>query len=151
MTIEEYLKQHERIVHHYLNNIAVSKNDYDDYVQIGLMGLCRAYDTYNEEHNCKPSTWAYNNVRWAILRHIDRHSNEDILCDPHEFDVMSNESSDSLQDYISSNFSDTEVDIINMRMMGYTYEQIGKKHHMNRQAVSKMYKDTILKIQEANA
>lgn len=42
---------------------------FDDMLQVGMVGLMRAYDTKDERSS--GSTWAYANIKYAVLHYLD--------------------------------------------------------------------------------
>ena len=42
---------------------------YDEYVQVGMIGIMKGYRTYKKER-AKLSTWLWKNIYWEILRYL---------------------------------------------------------------------------------
>lgn len=64
---EERIIANKNLVYHLLKNYSIRPDDYDDIVQIGMIGLMKAVDTFDESRNFKFTTYAgrviHNEIR----------------------------------------------------------------------------------------
>ncbi|OJF94709.1 hypothetical protein AX762_07355 [Alkalibacterium sp. 20] len=70
---------HQSIVYGVLKKCGISYNhpDYDDYVQVGLMKLVGAYESFPEDLRCEEylyqfTGYAFQKIRWAIIDEMRR-------------------------------------------------------------------------------
>ncbi len=72
MTDKEYLQYSPmliKIANRFKNN--PYGIDIEDIMQIGSLGMIRAFDTYQEDKEIKFSTYVYNCISWSIRREFD--------------------------------------------------------------------------------
>ena len=63
------------IIHYVLKNtLFYNRENYEDYYQIGIIGLLNAVKNYNEDKNVKFSTYAYTCIKNEILKSILKES-----------------------------------------------------------------------------
>lgn len=91
ITFEECCKKYERIIKKIVNKQCKGiKNIYsidkDDIKQIALIGFLQAYKEYNTSYNTKFSCYAYDMVRWHILKTL--RTKRDIISFPQSFGVV---------------------------------------------------------------
>jgi len=70
---DPFIKKYQGIVLNIVAKYSTSKNDFEDLVQAGLMGLMKAKKTFNKDKknfrkekstkSCAMSSWVYNCVR----------------------------------------------------------------------------------------
>lgn len=95
MTDKEYLQYKPmliKIANKFKNN--PYGIDIEDIMQIGSLGMIRAFETYQEDKEIKFSTYAYNCISWSIKREFHNlkriHSQYDITSLDHEIDEDTN-------------------------------------------------------------
>ncbi|MDA0376243.1 MAG: sigma-70 family RNA polymerase sigma factor [bacterium] len=57
---------------HYINKKTGSRFTEDEAVEIGYLGIAKAFDSFDPDREVLFSTHAYNHIRWAILNEIKR-------------------------------------------------------------------------------
>ncbi len=95
MTDKEYLQYKPmliKIANKFKNN--PYGIDIEDIMQIGSLGMIRAFETYQEDKEIKFSTYVYNCISWSIKREFHNlkriHSQYDITSLDHEIDEDTN-------------------------------------------------------------
>ena len=71
MTDKEYLQYKPmliKIANKFKNN--PYGIDIEDIMQIGSLGMIRAFETYQEDKEIKFSTYAYNCISWSIKKRV---------------------------------------------------------------------------------
>lgn len=63
---EEKILANKNLVHHVLKKYSIRTDDYDDVAQIGMIGLIKAVDTFDESRNFKFATYACRVIRNEI-------------------------------------------------------------------------------------
>lgn len=71
--IENIITDNLNLVHHVINKYyKCNKNDYDDYYQVGVIGLINASKNYNPSLDASFSTYAYACIKNEILKYIKK-------------------------------------------------------------------------------
>lgn len=107
-------------------------NNYEDYFQIGVIGLINASKQYNEKLRITFSTYAYICIKNEILKYMKKNQNTDISLEETIYDeitiedtiqdksinilesIIINESVIDLNNILKENLSDFEYSIIKM-------------------------------------
>lgn len=120
---------------------------FDDCVQVGCIGLLRAIRTFKAELGNKFSTYAVPCIRHEIIKELRKHKLDLAL----SVDVdMPPQKLDQLWENISVNLDDNELQILELRAAGYTFQEIGKKlGYSDTWANNKMH-EVIERLQELN-
>lgn len=126
-----------------------SKQELEEYVQAGRIGLLEAIRSYDDS-KAALSTWAYQHVKWEIMRYIDKNKgNLDSRLSDIKIPIVAPEKSD-FSEYLPDYLSSEEVEIIMLRRAGYTLKQIGEMLSLNTYAIGKTIKSAVEKIRIAN-
>ena len=72
--MSEKVLQNQGLVHHILNNMSISPNDYEDLFQVGTIGLIKATYTYDEEKNIQFSTYAGRCITNEIVMYFRKNN-----------------------------------------------------------------------------
>ena len=91
MTFEECYKKHKKIIHKVvskqLRGISnIYSMDKEDLMQIALLGFMKAYEEYDSKFNSKFNSYAYDVMRWTILKTL--RTKRDIISFPQSFNVV---------------------------------------------------------------
>ena len=123
-----------------------NQDDFNDYVQLGLLGLLKAIRKHNVNKG-QLSTLAWKYIRWEIMKYVHK---------PHQItNYRGKESSytnqEDFQDYMPATLNKVEEKIIKMRTKGYTFKEIGDAlGGYTKGWANKLYKVAINKIRDAN-
>jgi RNA polymerase sigma factor (sigma-70 family) len=113
------------------------RQDYDDMVQEGYLGVCRAYDTFDGSKGAAFSSYAYmwinHFIRQYALKSWNNKNNTASMDAISQYEVKQ---SDNFIDRISiekqiSKLSQEVQAIISMRNEGYTFKEIAEELNMD--------------------
>lgn len=109
--IEKKVLENERLIHYFLQRKAINPSHYDDWFQIGRIGLIKAAMTFDETKDIKFSTYAGRCINNEINMHFRKIKNDMknvSLNEPINDDDSENAltMSDVVCDYATSNFAD---------------------------------------------
>jgi len=123
---------------------------YDEYLQIGTIGLWEAIKHFKPERNRKLSTYAWRCIVRHLVHHIEkenkyyhRHSE---LSEVNESYVNLNELIESLPEYLSED----EQLVLRDRLSNMSLKQIAEKNNIKRSRVIRTLNSAIKKIRVAN-
>lgn len=126
-----------------------NKAELDEFMQLGRIGLWKAIKKHDPS-KAKLSTLIWHCVRWEILRHLDKEKNRkgflpinDAICGGpvNEYDFW---------EIIPDTLDDKEAKVVQLRLEGHTFMDIGKELGYSRGWANNIFKTAINKIQEAN-
>ena len=122
-----------------------SPDELEEYIQLGRIGLWKATQKYKPEL-AKFSTLAWQYIRWEILRHIsDRNNRPYVSID--DCDFVAKQADGSLEEYIPTNVSSVEREVLKLRCEGrHSFSDIGKQLGYSRAWASHTYKVALGKI-----
>lgn len=91
ITFEECYKKHKKVIHKVvskqLKGISnIYSMDKEDLTQIALIGFLEAYKNYDSKFNSKFNSYAYDIMRWTILKTL--RTKRDIISFPQSFNVV---------------------------------------------------------------
>lgn len=149
MTKQQLITENMKLVYHVLNEYFPRHINDEDVVQAGMLGLCKAADTW-KEGKTKFSTYACKCIRNTIYKEFtyrNRHKNQ--LSLEYEYDSQYDDEVITLADMIageedcdfdySEDFYKTlsphQIEIIEMRKNGVSISEIGRHFGVNRQAI----------------
>ena len=121
------------------------KQDLDDYIQIGLIGLLKAIRNYNPEKS-KFSTFATVCIRNEILKFIKKQNRQN-----RRLNLREKKSQEVLLwEYQPDNLTKDEIDILDMKLKNHTYKEISEIMCCNKNEIKQKIKKILKKIREAN-
>ena len=164
-----------RLVAHIVKKFENTKEDKDDLLSIGSMGLIKAIDTYNFNNNAKLSTYASRCIENEILMHLrqiknqkqttclyakigeDKEGNEihlsDVIEDPSITISIKLENEETIREIKESlkQLSDREYTIIKYRYgldntLPMTQRELAKYLNISRSYVSRIEKRALTKL-----
>lgn len=164
-----------RLVAHIVKKFENTKEDKDDLLSIGSMGLIKAIDTYNFDNNAKLSTYASRCIENEILMHLrqiknqkqttclyakigeDKEGNEihlsDVIEDPSTPISIRLENEETIREIKESlkQLSDREYTIIKYRYgldntLPMTQRELAKYLNISRSYVSRIEKRALTKL-----
>jgi len=169
--VEKYVLDNQKLVHYLIKKLDVAPSDYDDIVQIGMMGLTKAAQTFNRSKNIKFSTYASRCINNEILMYYrkenkragDRSLDEPINPDSDGEEISLGSTIASPGSLFVEEIENREIFLLTMniilnllnsrqrliilyRMSGDKQETIAKKLDLSRSYVSRVESQTKEKI-----
>ncbi len=134
-----------------------NQQDKEAYIQAGRIGLWKALTKFSENGGSKFSPYAWNPIRWEIIKEIrstlGKHKHTDI----NEYDrdaetIYSQNKAPVLvfDDLLPDNLTDLELKIIMLRREGYNFKEISNTLNRHRSNIKKLYDSATYKIRESN-
>lgn len=121
--------------------------EYEEFMHIGCIGLWKAAKRFDPKR-AKFSTMAWHYIRYEILRHIQAIKAQSMQTIDNS--VQSHTNKYPIWEILPDSLSDKEKDVINMRLAGYTFVDIGNEMGFSRGWANNTYKTAIRKIKSAN-
>jgi DNA-directed RNA polymerase sigma subunit (sigma70/sigma32) len=148
MDENEVVKSHLGLVYNIAKSFhPVNQTELDEYIQEGNIALLKALRKYDVTRG-KISTFAWQYIHKAIKRYIQKRKQIKEVQIP--FVLPPCESSIELWEILPSNLSERELQIIQMRWQGYTFENIGKKFGLTKSWACQEFNKIIDRIKIAN-
>lgn len=126
-----------------------NSNELDEFVQLGRIGLWKAIQKHDPKKS-RLSTTIWHYIRWEILRYIDKEKKNKGFLEIDESIYEDSKSIGSVSDFFPDNLNKKEVDVIRLRLEGYTFLDIGKKLGYSRGWANNTFKSAVKKINDAN-
>ena len=123
----------------------------DDYIQAGRIGLWKALKKYNPDKGSVRSTYAWNPIRWEIIKEIKsvkkgKGTSLNIVSSPWY------KPKDELWEVLPTTIlSDEEIDFLQLRKMGYKLAEMADISGRTNSYVKRIFYKAIRKIRENNA
>lgn len=125
-----------------------TKEELDDLVQIGTMGLLKAIRKHDPAKG-KLTTIAWGYIRWEIMRYLNNQqlafTSQDTIVE-----AQAHLDCEHLWEYLPDTLSKLERQTVMLKIQGHNFEDIGKKLGYTRGWTNKVYKSALRKIQHAN-
>jgi len=124
----------------------------DDFIQAGRIGLWKAIDKFCENRGTKFSPYAWNPIRWEIMKEIRSSMKHKHLPLDFENDDIAGSylEVESLWELVPPNLTDEEVEVIKLRLEGNNFKEISMKLDCSRTLVKKFFDNAIKKIRDNN-
>ena len=126
-----------------------SSEERDSFIQAGRIGLWKALEKYDPTKGAALSTFAWNPIRWEIIKEIKTVSKN--KC--YSISGMSNVSYENKNDFSElypTNLTEEEAFIIDLRRCGYKLREICDIIGRGRSYIKKTVYRAISKIRDAN-
>ena len=123
----------------------------DDYIQAGRIGLWKALKKYNPDKGTVLSTYAWNPIRWEIIKEIKsvkkgKGTSLNIVSPPWY------KPKDELWEVLPTTIlSDEEIGFLQLRKMGYKLAEMADISGRTNSYVKRIFYKAIRKIRENNA
>lgn len=126
----------------------------EEYIQLGRIGFLKAFRKYDPDRGAL-STMAWHYIRWEIIQHLNKQRKHKVKKDIEEPSDTTDEKitsmdCENLWEFLPSNLNDKEKNIVELKLQGHTYKEIGQKLNYTQHWISKLYKSAIKKIKYAN-
>tara|TARA_R110002020_G_scaffold215614_7_gene422865 strand:- start:3460 stop:3918 length:459 start_codon:yes stop_codon:yes gene_type:complete len=124
----------------------------DDFIQAGRIGLWKALEKFCESRGTKFSPYAWNPIRWEIMKEIrsamkHKHVPLNPDNDDHIGDYVSKE---SFWELIPATLTSEEREVIDLRLEGYNFKEISSELDRSRALVKKIFNSAVKKIRDNN-
>lgn len=124
-----------------------NRTEYEEYVQVGRIGLMKAIRKH-EPSKGKLTTIAWNHIKWEIMRYIKK--NYGLGEQLPDGLVQYNSPIDSIAHLLPDGLSETDIQILNLKLEGRKLTEITKIMGIERYHLIKQYKIILDKIRTAN-
>ena len=123
----------------------------DDYIQAGRIGLWKALKKYNPDKGTVLSTYAWNPIRWEIIKEIKsvkkgKGTSLNIVSPP-----WYNPKDEVWEVLPTTILSDEEIGFLQLRKMGYKLAEMADISGRTNSYVKRIFYKAIRKIRENNA
>jgi len=122
------------------------KDSYEEYYSIGLVGLLMAIRTLDHTKG-QLSTLVWSIVYRSILNYVKKEKKHPHLSISN---IPCYVYGDNILEYLPDSLTNIEKSIINLRLQGFTLNEIDRKYNKNTGWASNRYYDILKKIKEAN-
>jgi len=147
--MDELIEQNMGLVASIVNQFGPRNHtERQDLMDAGRIGLWKALQKYNKKHGHLLSTYAWQPIRWSIIREIKNHRKSVSLND-----VLPplTKHSESIWEYYTSDMTDEERRLIELRCQGYKFREICEIVNETPSAVKNKFYKLIARLREANA
>lgn len=155
---EQLIDQNMGLIVHIVKSMRPpNATEYEEYIQLGKIGLWKAYREHDANLS-KLSTRAWSYIRWEIIRYINKSNkykcllrNPDAIyrCELVARERMSSNISE-LEELLPNTLSRPERIAVNMRNQGYTFQEIGTELGYTKMWANKLFKSALQKIKDVN-
>ena len=124
----------------------------DDFIQAGRIGLWKAIDKFCENRGTKFSPYAWNPIRWEIMKEIRssmKHKHFPLNLDDDEI-MGTYGAEESFWELIPSSITAEEREVIKLRLEGHNFKEISLNLDCSRAVVKKIFNSAIKKIRDTN-
>ena len=121
------------------------------YIQAGRIGLWKALDKFCVERGTKFSPYAWNPIRWEIIKEIrlsTKHKHISLMFE--ENNGPSYMTGESFWEMVPSNVTDQEKEVLRMRLEGSNFKEISESLNGTRSQTKKLFNSAIKKIRDHN-
>ncbi len=125
-----------------------NNNELDQYIQLGRVAFWHASQNH-DPYRGKLTTLASRYIKNEILSYIREEKNRLSTIDINKINIPII-SSEKLWEILPSNISQIDKLILQFRLEGYTFQEIGNKINMSPNYVSKIYKKLIIRLKKIN-
>ncbi len=145
---QEMVTQHYGLVVHQALNFVINKQDLDDYIQSGLIGLLKAIRNYNPDRS-KFSTFATVCIRNEILKYAKKQKRQKRQI-PNTRPLYYKEDVRFWETH-PDNLTDEEIHILKLKMENYTHKEIAEELCCSKNDIKQKMKKLSNKLREANS
>lgn len=126
--------ENQRLVFYIANKFCKIKSEMEDIQQCGMIGLFKASRTFNPKYG-KFSSYAYACIKAEIFTYLKKFVKRSIAKNEYNdtIDYRASQTID-IKDYIP-NLSDKELDILQMKLEGFTCIDISNKYGCTKQNI----------------
>ena len=150
--MEELIEKNMGLVLTIVNRFSPkNQTEKEAYIQAGRIGLWKALTKFSKNGGSKFSPYAWNPIKWEIIKEIRsiKDKNNCVSAEEHYHSYPST-SSIPFWEFIPSNLTQNESEVIHLRLEGYNFKEISKKLECHRSNIKKIFQNAIRKIKETN-
>lgn len=149
--MDDLIEQHMGLVVSVVNSFKPTSAERDDYIQAGRIGLWKALQKYNPDKGAAISTYAWNPIRWEIIKEIKylkKYSHPSLSLAWVSTDSYIKE--DSIWEYMPDSLDDKELKILDLRRRGHTLAEICESMDKGRSFVKRNLCSAAQKIRDSH-
>jgi len=124
-----------------------NQTERDDYVQAGRIGLWKALKKYDSEKGAVLSTYAWNPIRWEIIKEIKSLKKNRYKPLPHT-KIPHYLNTDAFWEIIPPSLSEEEVSLLELRRMGYKLSEMAEISGRKNSYVKRVFYKALKKLRE---
>tara|TARA_R110000744_G_scaffold174750_4_gene293512 strand:+ start:1652 stop:2104 length:453 start_codon:yes stop_codon:yes gene_type:complete len=137
------IEEHRELVISEVMEVVNSKSDLEDYIQVGFIGLIKAYRKFDPEKGCFEN-YAKVCVRNEVMVALKKKVKNTV------YHKKSDKSDIVVWEVVPDSLSDTEKIVIKMRCQNYTNKEIAEMLCLTKTYVKQVYANCIKKLRSAN-
>ncbi len=123
----------------------------EDYIQAGRIGLWKALNKFCPERGTKFSPYAWNPIRWEIIKEIKSHmKHKHFSLESSGEDAFLYHNDESFWELMPSSLTEKETSIIKLKLEGYNLKEISENLDIERSQVRKLFNSAVKKIRDNN-
>lgn len=125
-------------------------DELDEFIQLGRIAVWKAIENHDPSRSSLSTTmWYY--IRWEILRILTKREKKPEIQLDNELPIEHNGFiGENIWEYFPSSLSPQEKQIIELRMDGHSFIEIGKRLGFSRGWANNKFRESLEKIYEAN-
>ncbi|MGM9986942.1 MAG: sigma-70 family RNA polymerase sigma factor [Bacillaceae bacterium] len=156
-TFERTIEQYDRLIKALMSKLHLYQN-HDEFYQIGLIGLWKAYETFDTKKGSPFSSYAYQTIYYELLNHLKKdhlHQERTTYLDTTIAETIPEKEQDLLEPLMFQqsiqSLSTREQLIITERFQnGLTFKEIATKHHIHFENVRSIYRNSLKKLKQTH-
>ena len=148
--MDDLIEKHMGLVVSVVNSFKPrNSTEREDYIQAGRIGLWKALKKYDPHKGAVLSTYAWNPIRWEIIKEIKsekkaKHLSLSFIAHP------AYKNKDALWEALPSFLSEEEIRYLELRNMGYKLIEMAEISGKTSSYVKRIFYRTVKKIREKN-
>lgn len=154
-TFEETLTHYERLIKSLMKKLHLYQN-HEEYYQLGLIALWKAYENYDASIGNAFSSYAYQTIYYDLLNHLKKESHHQAhttYLDTTITEIIPDKENNTLDNFHFSQYikklSPTEQLILTEKFQhDLTFKQIAQKHNMHLEKVKSAYRYSLKKLKK---
>ena len=119
----------------------------EDYLQAGRIGLWKALQKFNPDKGSKFSPYAWNPIRWEIIKEIKMMKRKKDHIDLSSVHVPAYIEKEKFWEYLPD-LTDEERMVLDLRLMEYRFHEICTKMGKSNTYIKKLFYSAVEKIKE---
>ena len=147
--MDELIEENMGLVISVVNSFSPkTASERDDYTQAGRIGLWKALKKYDKSRGCKLSPFAWNPIRWEIIKEIKKQKKALYCSIPNGYTSLYHMKED-FWDKIPVILQEEEKELIDLRRMGYKLAEMANITGNKIPYVKRVFYNAIKRIKEA--
>lgn len=147
LDLNEFIQNNAGLVVCVVNKLKPEQKFRDDYIQLGYIGLWKAYKKFDQSLGYKFSTIAYTCIKREILKFKIKEAKHNYK----PYQDTSYYTNDKIEELVPNNLTKKEKSVLKLRLQNYKMLEITKILNLSsRHVTQRIYKSAINKIKVAN-